>query len=200
MAIKLPHVVDQYDQRRRARLEECEQRLRWEKTVLSNLRGACSVYLPRYYHTVQEHSDYRTAVIMDYLPGPTLHERLILQRATMTAGAQLHLVSHIANALSFLESYRIAHLDLTPANVIIHNELPKLIDFGEAYSPDTASHYWSKKEKLHVPGRTFPYAPPETTLRQEGFTTAQDVFSLGVILMQMFYGISLPSREVLQRR
>lgn len=102
VAIKISHIVDSYEQRRITKIEACERRLRWEKTVLSNLRGACSAYLPRYYHTVQEHSDYRKAVIMDYMPGLTLHEKLIIQKASLTAGVRLQMAAHIANALTFL--------------------------------------------------------------------------------------------------
>jgi serine/threonine protein kinase len=99
------------------------------------------------------------------MDGPTLHEKLIQEKASLTAGTRMVLAAHIANALAFLEGYRIAHLDLSPANIVFHNSIPRLIDFGEAYSPQTARQYLARMERLHVPGRTFPYAPPETTLR-----------------------------------
>lgn len=40
----------------------------------------------------------------------------------------------------------------------------------------------------YSPGRTFPYAPPETSLRVAHFTSQQDMYSFGVILYQMIFG------------
>jgi len=46
----------------------------------------------------------------------------------------------------------------------------KLIDFGEAYCPNTINQYKTSQQKTgkifkYAPGRTFPYAPPETSCR-----------------------------------
>lgn len=169
------------------------ERLRWEKEVLTNLRGASSPYLPKYYHTVQEHHECRQALLMDFLPGPTLHERLA-RSPTLSAVTRLTYAEHLSAALLFLQEYDIAHLDLTPANVIIHGGVPRLVDFGEAYCPRTARKYHSRHQPCHVPGRSFPFCPPETTLRSEGFTSAQDIYSLGVILLQMWFRYQFPSK------
>jgi serine/threonine protein kinase len=75
-----------------------------------------------------------------------LHEKLLIHRLSISAGTRLQLGTHLASALIFLESYHIAHLDLTPANIIIDRDLAKLVDFGEAYSPDTAKGYRIKRK------------------------------------------------------
>lgn len=130
MIVKMPHIIDEFEERRVKRQKISENRLRWEKSILSNMRGARSIYLPKYYHTVQQQMSQRKAVLCDYLPGPTLHEKMIIQRATFFAGSRLALAWHIANALCFLENCEIAHLDLSPSNIIVFREIPRIIDFG----------------------------------------------------------------------
>lgn len=61
--------------------------------------------------------------------------------------------------------------------------LVKLVDFGEAYHKGTAAKF-----PAYSPGRTFPYAPPETSLRVHSFTSQQDMFSFGVMLYQVLFG------------
>ena len=102
MIVKLPHVVDQFEEMRVSRQKMSENRLKWEKSILSNMRGARSIYLPKYYHTVQQQMPQRKGVLCDYIPGPTLHQKMIIQRQTFFAGSRLLLALHIANALSFL--------------------------------------------------------------------------------------------------
>lgn len=53
---------------------EANEKLRWEKNILANLRGAKeSIYLPKYYHTVQQHFKVKAGILMDYISGDTLH-------------------------------------------------------------------------------------------------------------------------------
>lgn len=88
-----------------------------------------------------------------------------------------------------------AHLDLTPSNIIVVKDfLIKIIDFGEAYHKNTSSKFSLAEGRgqhgkfIYSPGRTFPYAPPETSLRLDGFTSQQDIYSLGVIMHQLIFG------------
>lgn len=65
-----------------------------------------------------------------------------LKEQTFTHSAKLHILSHLSNAIRFLESYQVAHLDLTPSNIIVVKDfLIKLIDFGEAYHKNTSSKF-----------------------------------------------------------
>lgn len=61
--------------------------------------------------------------------------------------------------------------------------LVKLVDFGEAYHKGTVAKF-----PAYSPGRTFPYAPPETSLPVQSFSSQQDMFSFGVILYQVLFG------------
>lgn len=40
---------------------------------------------------------------------------------------------------------------------------------------------------VYRPGRTYPFAPPETSLRNKNFTTQQDIYSLGLIIYFVFF-------------
>lgn len=37
----------------------------------------------------------------------------------------------------------------------------------------------------YSPGRTFPYAPPETSIRNDNLTSQQDMYSLGMIVSKL---------------
>lgn len=54
----------------------------------------------------------------------------------------MQMLSYIANALIFLKSHSIVHMDLSGSNIVVVRDLMvKIIDFGEAYHPyvDAAS-------------------------------------------------------------
>lgn len=40
----------------------------------------------------------------------------------------------------------------------------------------------------YSPGRTHPFAPPETSLRNKDFSAQQDIYSLGLIIYYIFFG------------
>jgi len=49
------------------------QNIIYEKDILSNFRGTNSVYLPKYYHSIQSNFIYSEFLLMDYIHGYTLH-------------------------------------------------------------------------------------------------------------------------------
>jgi serine/threonine protein kinase len=113
---------------------------------------------------------------------------------SFTSSAKLHILTHISNALRFLSERGIAHLDLSPNNIIVVKDfLIKLIDFGEAYHKNTSKKYAPGMSReygrfVYSPGRTFPYAPPETSSRFDNFSSQQDMYSLGIIMHQLLFG------------
>ncbi len=126
MVMKLPQ--------KKADQVKARKRLKWEKLILSNMRGATSNYLPKYYHTIQDHFPCKSGLLADFILGHTLHEKLALHRQILSPYFILTTGMHIANALIFLNCYKIAHLDLTPANILIaYDNTVKVIDFGESY-------------------------------------------------------------------
>lgn len=187
MVMKLPQ--------RGADQVKAKKRLKWEKLILSNMRGATSNYLPKYYHTIQDHFPCKSGLLSDLIIGLTLHEKLALHRRFLSLFFILSTGMHIANALTFLGCYKIAHLDLTPANILIDIEhIIKIIDFGESYEESVFKRNLASTDYYqYSPGLSFPYSSPEVLLRAKDFGFEQDIYSLGVILFQMLFG-STPLR------
>ena len=117
------------------------------------------------------------------------------RKESFTSSGKLHILTHLSNALRFLNEHSIAHLDLSPNNIMVVKDfLVKLIDFGEAYHPKVSTKYTPTNKRgnngqfIYSPGRTFPYAPPETSSRYDNFSSQQDMYSLGVIMHQLLFG------------
>ncbi len=99
--------------------------------MLSHFRTCRCKYLARYFHTVQPNYDYKHLLLMDYVQGLNLFQEMYYTSNTCTLATRLFILSHIANAIRFLESYQVAHLDLNPNNIIVDSsKLIKVIDFG----------------------------------------------------------------------
>jgi serine/threonine protein kinase len=152
------------------------------------MRGVGCAYIPKYYHSIQDKYEYRPYLLMDYVPGNNLTQEMEKKRESLTHSGKLHILTHLSNAIRFLHEKSIAHLDLSPSNILVVKDfLIKIVDFGEAYHHKT-SHKYSLAARgeygklVYAPGRTFPYAPPETTCRLENFSSQQDMYSLGVIM------------------
>ena len=99
---------------------------------------------------------------------------------------RLRLAVQLARALAYVHSRGVVHRDLKPANVTVSSRgRVHLLDFGiarrlpGAQQPDDASG----NELSFTPA----YASPEQR-RGEPTTTASDVYSLGVLLFELFTG------------
>ena len=88
----------------------------------------------------------------------------------------------LASALAFIHSKDVAikHKDIKPANILFYNGTVLLADWG-------LSNCFKDEENSRSKGWTHctaPYAAPEVVKREER-GTAQDVFSLGLVYMEM---------------
>ena len=82
----------------------------------------------------------------------------------------------------------IIHRDLKPSNILItEDETPKLLDFGVAKLLDPALVDMTENFTIGANILTPGYASPEQ-LKNENITTASDVYSLGVLLYELFTG------------
>lgn len=151
--------------------------------------------MAKYYHSEQASFPYRECLLLDYLPSPTLHDELASKRLTLSAHSKMTLLAHLSNAVRFIEGYEVAHLDISPNNVLVGRDyVAKLIDFGEAYHPQLTKEFENlesskqKKAFRYSPGKTYPYAPPETSSRKDSFSSQQDVFSVGMLLFRLVFG------------
>lgn len=117
------------------------------------------------------------AIVMEYVDGVDLRGFL----ATNPDAAQRRRVfSQMLDAVAYIHRSGVIHNDLKPENILItrSNCDVKIIDFG--YSADSA-HYLTR-----TLGGTRRYASPELVERADDIDTRSDVYSLGVIMADLF--------------
>jgi serine/threonine-protein kinase len=119
-------------------------------------------------------------LVMEYLPGETLADRLDRTRIPMAQAVQA--ARDLASALGCAHRERIVHRDVKPANVLHAGEQRwKLADFGIARMPD--SDLTQVGIFMGTPG----YAPPEA-IREGRYTSQADVFAWGAVLYELLCG------------
>lgn len=109
-------------------------------------------------------------VLEEAVTGHTLSS-LYGRRPRLTKRDVLNLADHLSAALSYLHDQGILHLDLKPSNIIAECGRAKLIDFSLAHPPGRGPAGWG----------TDGYLAPEQDAGEE-FTTASDVWGLGMVL------------------
>ena len=132
-------------------------------------------------HGIEESEDRQLFIVMAYYEGETLAQKLA--RGPIPVRDSLDLVMQIARGLSAAHLHRIIHRDVKPSNIIITNDhLAKIVDFGLARVVASAS----ATQSISSTG-TLPYMSPEQILG-ETIDQRSDIWSLGVILVQMIAG------------
>ncbi len=120
-------------------------------------------------------------IVMEYLPGGSLHDRLRLGPSPLPD--ILRDAEGIAAGLDHAHAHGVTHRDLKPANVLFSaGGVPKIIDFGLAILPETST--------MTAPGTamgTAEYMSPEQA-SGEVADQRSDIFSFGVILYRMASG------------
>jgi serine/threonine protein kinase/tetratricopeptide (TPR) repeat protein len=135
-------------------------------------------------------------LVMEYVPGPTLAQRLangpLPERGIIALGTE------IVAALEEAHERGIIHRDLKPANIAIANRgQAKVLDFGLAKllrsEEDLTTDYLTGS--AGVPG-TYPYMSPEQ-LRGEPLDGRSDIHAIGAVLYEMGTGRKAFSGEQL---
>ena len=126
-------------------------------------------------------------LVMEYLPGSTLAQRLAA--GPLPEARICELGEQIALAVEEAHEHGIIHRDLKPGNVIITpKELAKVVDFGLArlLRPAGEDALTATETQTHTVG-TLPYMAPEQ-LRGESADARTDVHALGAVLYEMATG------------
>ena len=127
--------------------------------------------------------DGRALLVME-LMHQTLEEFLEKNRGTLPLTKQGNICLQISLGLAFLHQHdpQILHRDLTAVNVLMNEDgsVVKISDLGQAKFRPSSVMYLTTK----APG-CIPYMPPECLEDRPHFTDKGDVFSLGVVALQV---------------
>ena len=149
---------------------------------ISLLRGLDHPNIVKYYQTDLSESLDSFDVVIEYVPGGTLKEKLISQGSFSEEQIRGYL-GQLLEALVYLHALGIVHRDLKSANVLLAPDgTLKLADFGSSRRFEMEELAVSKSLKGS------PYWMAPEVVRKEGHSYACDIWSLGCLLIEMKSG------------
>lgn len=129
--------------------------------------------------------------VMDYIEGRNLSE-IVKGGGPIAAHKAIKYISQVGDALEYIHSKRINHLDVKPANIMIRrsDDQPILIDFGLSKQYDSDGN----QESTTPLGVSHGYAPIEQYMPGgvSEFSPRSDVYSLAATLYYILSGIIPP--------
>jgi serine/threonine protein kinase len=124
--------------------------------------------------------DGRAYMVMEYVEGEPLLAHM-QAAGTFSVGAGLRFLKQACRALALVHGQGAVHRDLIPSNILVDRRgLVRVVDFGLATFADSRLGF--------APGAAgvYSYMAPETLLGRS--TAASDVYSLGLIMYELFTG------------
>lgn len=121
-------------------------------------------------------------LVMEWVDGVSLESRI--SKAPLPVAEALAITADLAAAIAHSHAHRIGHYDVKPANVVLYENQPVLVDWGIAGA--------TCKNRVGTPN----YMAPERYAHEEiARPEASDVFSLGCLLPEMLGGKRLIAAE-----
>ncbi|HHV07442.1 MAG TPA: protein kinase [Firmicutes bacterium] len=166
--------------------ESKSERERFRKIALNTLNAVQQIEDKSYIHEVSvlQLDSGDIVEISDWSDVGTLRDFISDAVDTWTLNDKLKMCKNIAEALSQAHEQLIIHRAVKPENILIENDVPKLMNFDFAFQPED--------ERLTVMPTTARvqddgYVAPEL-LSGEDIDESTDYFSLGVITYQLLTG------------
>jgi serine/threonine protein kinase len=160
---------------------EMVRRLELEVEAMSQLRNPHVINAYEFFQL----RDHIFVVVMDYVEGVTLQERLD-HTGRLEPPEALEIVRQVANGLHEAHQRGIIHRDLKPENIMVE-QMPasgifaRILDFGIAYMVD------SVRQTSGFRGTPL-YASPEQCVSDGEIGARSDVYSLGCVLFHCLTG------------
>lgn len=134
--------------------------------------------------------------VMDYIEGTSLND-IIKVAGSLSETKALDYIMQIAEALRYVHSKNILHLDLKPGNIMVDkNGKAILIDFGASKQYDEVT---GENTSTLLGINTTGYAPAEQSYRGfVQFAPSTDIYALGATLYKLLTGITPPDAQMLK--
>ena len=134
--------------------------------------------------------------VMQFLDGGSLRDMVLESGSGMDESKALSLMVPVCQAVEYIHSHGILHMDIKPENIVMRRNLettqeePVLIDFG-------VSLHFDKKGSLTTThtsfGRTEGFSPMEQYGEISSFQPKIDVYALGATMFYLLSGKTPPS-------
>ena len=123
--------------------------------------------------------------VMDYLEGESLASKMKREGHPLTESEVMDILPQLLDALSEIHQYKIWHLDIKPANIMLVNNSIVLIDFGA--SKQLTPSEMTSTALYFTPG----YAPAEQTgMLFKQFGPWTDLYAVGATIFNLLTGKS----------
>lgn len=124
--------------------------------------------------------------VMDLVRGVDLKH--LMKRNQLDYKKKIDIATQICSALAYAHRNGVVHRDIKPANVIIDEEgTARVLDFGIAMFNDEHSVDNSRTQTGTIMG-SLAYMSPEQRVSSDKVTMLSDLYSLGVLLYELFSG------------
>ena len=158
------------------------QKNNYIKNEISVLRYLNSPNIMKLYKVI--HTQHYLYLVMEYIDGISLLD--VIQndpKKRINESRCKKLFYQIVKAISYCQSKNICHRDIKLENILVQkNDIIKIIDFGFAIK-------CRKNQYQKLLCGTLCYMPPEIVNRKEYNPFYSDIWSLGVLLYAMLFGI-----------
>ena len=129
-------------------------------------------------------------IVFEYIAGGDLEHRLDAEGA-LTETSAVDIAAKISSALVYLHQRSVIHRDIKPGNILFNAEGdPILADFGIAMDLESDARLTRAGTVIGSPR----YMSPEQ-LRADTVTAKTDMYSLGLVFLEMLGGKLPPGRE-----
>ena len=162
---------------------ECKQRFAQEANLMMTMRHR---NLVRVYDAGEDAERSICYIMMEYMPGGTLKDRIVDKGAMPVADA-IAIATQVADALSMAHGHGVIHRDVKPDNILFAADgTPKLSDLGVAKLLGKTGDSTQTVQGVII--GTPAYMAPEQIIDSSHIDGRADIYSLGVALYEMLTG------------
>lgn len=162
---------------------EYKQRFAQEANLMMTMRHR---NLVRVYDAGEDAERGLCYILMEYMPGGTLKDRIV-KTGAMSVTDAISIVTQIAEALAMAHFHGVIHRDVKPDNILFAADgTPKLADLGVAKLIKGGGEGTETLQGVII--GTPAYMAPEQILDSSHIDERADIYSLGVALYEMLTG------------